>query len=130
MSATTAERRQTTRFALAGATYVVVIVAGGAAADLLDPQPAWLGPLIAFAALVPAGYMVLAGPLRLRTKEGVERDVLYRSAALAFFVTMLVVLTAGLLEAFAGLTSSAWWYWGVGMATWGVAAVVMQRRLS
>lgn len=124
-------RRYRGAFFVALIAYGAIVVSGTLLLNLSDPPPGWLGPLIAALAIPPAVVMVIAGPLSVRRQDGVERDVLYRSSSLAFFVTMITVVTSALVQAFSGgPTVSPWWYWSVGMATWGVAAVVLHHKLS
>lgn len=118
------------RFVLATAGYLGIIFAGSRILNGLDQPPSpWVGVAVACAALVPAAAMLWIGPWMLRGQDGLERWVLYRSATVAFFLTMAMLVGSGLLEGFADMPPlSAWWVYGVGMLSWAVATVVLQRR--
>ncbi len=117
------------RFILAMACYLGIVAGGTLILNGLDPAPAWAGVAVACAAVVPAAVMLWIGPWMMRGEDGLERWVLYRSATVAFFLTMALVLGSGLLEGFADMPPlSAWWVYSVGMLSWGVATFVLQRR--
>jgi hypothetical protein len=62
-------------------------------------------------------------------REGVERDVTYRSMAVGFMACMSLSVFYGMLEAYAGAPELSMWVpWTVGMMTWGVASIVLSRR--
>ena len=123
-------KRLRIRFTAAMLAYVLLIALGVSLRDRWEDAPAWLGPLLALAAALPAAAAVLMGPLMLRRQEGLEREVLMRSASVAFFSTMIVSLTYGLFEAFAEAPNlSAWWVYLLGMCAWAAASLVMQRRM-
>ena len=118
------------RFALAIACYLVVIVGGTLILNALGrPASPWIGVALACAALVPAAAGLWIGPWMMRREDGLERWVMYRSATVAFFVTMAMLVVSGLLEGFAHMRPlSAWWVYSGGMLSWAVASAVLQRR--
>ncbi len=119
------------RFAAAILAYVLLIAVGVALRDRWGEAPAWLGVAIALVAALPAAAAVLVGPWMLRRQEGVERELLMRSASVAFFSTMVASLTYGLFEAFAAAPNlSAWWFYSLGMLAWLGISLVMQRRMA
>ena len=123
-------KRLRLRFTAAMLAYLVLIALGVSLRDRWEDAPAWLGPLFALAAALPAAAAVLMGPLMLRRQEGLEREVLMRSASVAFFTTMIASLTYGLFEAFAEAPNqSAWWVYLLGMGAWAATSLVMQRRM-
>ncbi len=74
--------------------------------------------------------MLLDGPTRLNRREGVERLVLRLSTSIAFFATMGLAVTLGLLEVLTDMDPvSPWVLWVVGMATWGVSSAILHRRV-
>ncbi|CAN5878090.1 hypothetical protein BH23ACT10_BH23ACT10_28610 [soil metagenome] len=99
---------------------------------VLGPSsPAWVGVLVTATAAVPALVMLVAGAASEHRADGVERDLLYRSTSVAFFVTMAVTVTYGLLETFADFAAaSAWWFYGIGMVTWGITSLLLQRHFT
>ena len=117
------------RFAVATACYVSAVAGGTLIVNRLDPVPQWVAVAVASVALVPAAAMLWIGPWMMRHEDGVERWVLYRGATVAFFLTMAMLLGIGLLEGFANMPPlSAWWVYGVGMMSWGVATFLLQRH--
>ncbi len=124
-------------FAAAAFAYVLLIFVGVfviyrlEGADRSESAPAWVGVVLALAAALPAVTMIVVGPLMLRRQEGMEREVLMRSASIAFFSTMVAALTYGLFEAFAGAPNlSSWWTYVLGMCAWMGASVVINRRMT
>lgn len=118
------------RFAIAIGLYVVIVVGGSYALNHLTPRPRWLAPVISIAAAIPALYSILVGQATTRRHEGVERDILYRSTSVAFFVTMAFSLSTALFDSFVhGTAPNPWWFYSVGMLTWLVATLVMRWRL-
>jgi hypothetical protein len=79
------------------------------------------------AALVVAmglAYQAAAG------REGIDREVLFRSASFAFVATLLAAVTYALLESLAGAPRlSMWAVWTFGMLTWAAATGVYRRRM-
>ena len=118
------------RFAIAIGVYVVIVVGGSYALNHLQPRPRWLPPAIGIAASIPALYSILVGQATTRRHEGVERDILYRSTSVAFFVTMAFSLSTAVFDSFVrGTAPHPWWFYTVGMLTWLVSALVMRYRL-
>lgn len=118
------------RFAIAMGLYVLIVVGGSYALNHLEPRPRWLAPAIALAAAIPALYGILVGQATMRRHEGVERDILYRSASVAFFVTMAFSLSTAVFDSFVrGTAPHPWWFYTVGMLTWLVSTLVMRYQL-
>ena len=118
------------RFAIAIGLYVVIVAGGSYALNHVAPRPQWLAPAIGIAAAIPGLYSILVGQATTRRHEGVERDILYRSTSVAFFVTMAFSLSTAVFDSFVhGTAPHPWWFYSVGMLTWLVATLVMRRRL-
>lgn len=118
------------RFAIAISVYIVIVVGGSFMLNHLEPTPRWLAPAIAIAAAIPALYSILVGQATTRRHEGVERDILYRSTSVAFFVTMAFSLSTAVFDSFVrGTAPHPWWFYTVGMLTWLVSTLVMRGRL-
>src|SRR4029453_788960 len=106
------------RFAIAMGLYVLIVVGGSYALNHLEPRPRWLAPAIALAAAIPALYGILVCQATMRRHEGVERDILYRSTSVAFFVTMAFSLSTAVFDSFVrGTAPHPWWFYTVGMLT-------------
>ena len=111
------------------AAYVVVLYLVVATPDNGESVPS--GPVAAAVAASIAVAAVLVGVRKERAKAGIEREVFLRATSIAFFVTVLSSVVYALFESLAGApTISMWAVWSVGMASWAVAATVLQRRLS
>jgi hypothetical protein len=88
----------------------------------------------AFSAAVAAVILVaVVGSLARNVAriDGLDREVLLRSAAFAFFATALSAATYALFEAFDNAPRlSMWVVWTFGMLTWAVSTAVVKARLS
>lgn len=102
-------------------------ISGGVLLLRGDPSTT-AGIAVALVVALPAVTFLVVGPLKALARDGIERQLLWRSTCFAFLVTMALALTHGLLEVLAGLPAlSAWAPYAAGMAAWGVAALVLQR---
>ena len=118
------------RFAIAIGLYILIVVGGSYALNRLEPRPRWLASAIGIAATIPALYSILVGQATVRRHEGVERDILYRSTSVAFFVTMAFSLSTAVFDSFVrGTAPHPWWFYTVGMLSWLVSALVMRYQL-
>ena len=118
------------RTLVASGLYVVIVAGGSYALNRLAHVPRWLAPAIGIAAALPALYAILVGQAVTRRHDGVERDILYRSTSLAFFVTMAFSLSTAVFDSFVrGTAPHPWWFYSVGMLTWLVSMMVMSSRL-
>ena len=118
------------RFWTAIMLYVLIIFGGSYLINEREPRSAWLSILVALAATIPAVYSILIGQAVTTRYEGVERDLLYRSTSIAFFITMAFSVTTALFATFVrGTAPHPWWFYSVGMLSWLVVTVVIKRRL-
>jgi hypothetical protein len=118
-------------YAIGLVLYVIVLVAGITllAGDGRRPS-APVGVGVALLSAVAAVLMLIDGPLRMGRQEGIERLVLRQSTSIAFFVSMAVAVTLGLLEVFTDMApASPWVLWIVGMSTWAVSSTFLHRRM-
>lgn len=87
------------------------------------------GPLFAVVTAGITASLFLVAALPLLRDQGVEREVLLKSTALAFFVTMVFVIGAAGVEVFTNSPRlSMWVVWSVGMFTWAISTPVIARR--
>jgi hypothetical protein len=79
------------------------------------------------AALLSVGVAIR----RARRTDELDRLIVSESTSLAFFATMLAVLTYGLLESFIDAPRlTAWNTWMFGMSSWIVLTFVFRRKLT
>ena len=109
----------------------VVLVGVGSVLRGQEPKPT--GALIAIAVATVAsivGAMIVAIRSGRRSRE-LERLLFSESTSIAFFVTMLGVVTYGLLEAWLDAPElSMWFVWSFGMIAWIIASAIFKRRYS
>lgn len=109
----------------------LAVLALGPGQDGADNQLTWLEPVVAAGAGAALVAAMVWGVLTSSRREGVERQVLYESAAIAFMVTVLGAAVYALFESFVDAPRlSMWVVWSVGMAVFTVLSVVRHNRVA
>lgn len=113
------------------AVYVVLVVVGNLVRRQVGSGPGAAMWAIAVATIAVAVGVMAVVITRGRREKELERLLFTEGTSLAFFVTMLAILTYGLLESWVEAPRlSTWAWWSVGMGSWFVLSLVLRRRVS
>jgi hypothetical protein len=115
----------------AWSAYILLIGAGSVVKEMQHPPRPWTRWVIA-GATVAAGLIAMTAVVRTarRSKE-LERFLSVEATSLAFFTTMIGVITYALLEVWVSAPRlSMWVVWTFGMFSWAAYSIVLGRRYS
>jgi hypothetical protein len=114
----------------AWALYLVIIVGGQIARDAFDLERTGLWVVIG--ASVASGILAMALVVRnVRRNRELERFISLEATSLAFFTTMIFLLTYALFESWADVKDLSMWVpWLIGMFSWGIYSILLGRRYS
>jgi len=109
----------------------IALVGAGSILSGVHPRPQGVLIGIALGSIIAALSGLLAFIRLGRRSKELDRLMFLESTSIAFFVTMLFVLTYALLEAWINAPKlSMWAVWTVGMLSWAVLSSVFKRRYS
>lgn len=122
-----ATRRYVLEFFPAVILYLILLFGVSAVVDLKGSNP-W-NPLLALLPLIPVVWMMVAAIRHYRRSDEYQRGLILRALACGFLAAMLTAVAVALLgTSSVSVAGGEWWIFGAGMATWGVASVVVVRR--
>lgn len=122
---TLAKRRYVVRLIVSMAAYTVVLSA--TIAWLTHGAPTGLRIPIALLPVIPIAFVWYFIFRYLGETDEFERMAAFQAMAMAGGVTALAAVTYGFLESVGFPHLSAWWTWGVYMASWGLCRAVVAR---
>lgn len=122
-------RKAKVQFVVGMLTYLAIVTAGAIA---LNEQSSDASRWAVAVGSILAALVWLTGTIRfIRRTTEVDRFISLESTSIAFFVTMVSVLTYALLESWIELPKLSMWFpWTVGMGTWAILTIVVKRKVS
>ena len=110
--------------------YIGFVLVGGSLNNR-EGRPTAALVVIAIGSIVSATVSLGSLIRRARKSRELDRVLFTEATSIAFAVTMLAVLTYGLLEAFVDAPRlSMWSVWTVGMSSWAIASLVFRKKYS
>jgi hypothetical protein len=117
-------------FSISLAMYLVLVLAG-ARLQSMEPRPKAALVLIAGGSVLAAIAFMISTVRRGRASTELELQLFSQSTSIAFFVTMIGAITYALLESWIDAPRlSMWVVWSVGMGSWALLSILLQRRYS